>query len=133
MLVRAARRCLLALLVAAGGCAAAAPHSAPEARDDVLARRVIDILEHRHVTHRKLDAATRAAALAARPEADAAMLDALAKRYDPHSAYVPPAALTTLRAEIAGDVGQDQLARGRIVEHAGVRVGWIVLPSFYLL
>jgi C-terminal processing protease CtpA/Prc len=134
MPVRAARRGLLALLVAVAGCAAAAPHSAaPGASDGVLARRVIDILEHRHVTHRKLDAATRASALAARPEADAAMLDALAKRYDPHSAYVPPAALSALRAEIAGDVAQDQLARGRIVEHAGVRVGWIALPSFYLL
>jgi C-terminal processing protease CtpA/Prc len=127
------RSCLLAMLAATAGCAAPAPRGESGITDGVLARRVIDILEHRHVTHRTLDPAMRAAALAARPEADARLLDALAKTDDPHSAYVTAAALAALRAEIAGEVREDQLARGRIVEHEGVRIGWIALPSFYLL
>jgi C-terminal processing protease CtpA/Prc len=62
-------------------------------------------------------------------DAEAQALDALAKAYDPHSAYLSPAQLATFREELDA---AELYARGRIVEHAGRRAAWIVLPSFYL-
>src|SRR5262245_60147044 len=60
-------------------------------------------------------------------DAEAEALDALAKAYDPHSAYVPAARQHALSQE------HTEPARGRIVEYAGERIAVIVLPSFYLL
>ncbi|HMI93512.1 MAG TPA: S41 family peptidase, partial [Polyangiales bacterium] len=63
-------------------------------------------------------------------EAQTLALDALAGAYDPFSHYLDPAALDRRRA--GTHAGATQLARGRMLERAGMRVAWIELPSFYL-
>ena len=65
-------------------------------------------------------------------DAEALLLGALAKAYDPHSAFLSPAQLAALRAEIHAPPSPEREARGRLVNHDGAHIAWIVLPSVYL-
>lgn len=61
------------------------------------------------------------------------MLDALARSYDPHSAYLATAGDAAEHTAPTGPLPPEALARGRVIEHASHRIGHVVLPSFYLL
>ncbi|MDD9972329.1 MAG: S41 family peptidase [Myxococcales bacterium] len=59
-----------------------------------------------------------------RTQARSLLFDALAKSFDPHSAFLPPGPLAA--------VDEPTFARAQVVERAGARIGHLVVPSLYL-
>jgi C-terminal processing protease CtpA/Prc len=64
--------------------------------------------------------------------AAARALDALAKAFDPHSAFLSEEELAAERASIHAGLPEALQARGRLIDHDGVQLALIVLPGFYL-
>lgn len=65
-------------------------------------------------------------------QARARMLDAFAKLHDPHSAYLTEAALRIRRQAVHAPAASLPRVRARVIDQAGVKVGVLRVPEFYL-